>query len=353
MTVKILLLFVLYFCLLMEPVIASSPPAPVTAPLELRFQELVRDYNADPDRYKYTLPSVFGKAPLKRDYAKETLALAMANPSSAVAADALIWLFLIAPNDAQYVEACNILESYHFKSDKLDQICLVPYFANAVKEHLIFRLSKSSPCRNVRGNACYAIATANITTKPRLSIKLFKRIIKHYGSVQQISADKNAHVALATVAEKRMYDLLHFSAGCEAPPLAGTDVNGKTMNLTDFRSKIVMLVFFGHWCRPCRKLYPLEHMLLQQFQGRPFVILGVNSDSAETLQKLIADKTIEYPCWLDTGITDGRIAQQWHVSGWPSVFIIDHKGVIRFTVPGGDEKNLSQCISTLLAKLKK
>src|ERR1700682_1812683 len=99
-------------------------------------------------------------------------------------------------------------------------------------------------------------------------------------------------------------------------------------------------------------MYPHERSLVQKFQGQPFVILGVNSDPPEKLKKIIADKTVQWTCFLDGGSPGGPIAKQWHVRGWPTIFIIDHKGVIRITNPPRDEEGLSKCVSELLAKIK-
>jgi hypothetical protein len=76
-------------------------------------------------------------------------------------------------------------------------------------------------------------------------------------------------------------------------------------------------------------MYPHERSLVKQYEGRPFVIIGVNSDAdRETVKKATAQEKLTWRSFWDGGSTDGPIARQWNVSGWPTLYVIDHRGVI-------------------------
>ena len=76
-------------------------------------------------------------------------------------------------------------------------------------------------------------------------------------------------------------------------------------------------------------MYPHERSLVEKFQGRPFVILGVNSDASRELVKQVSEKEkLTWRSFWDGGSTDGPIARQWNVNGWPTLYLIDHRGVI-------------------------
>jgi hypothetical protein len=76
-------------------------------------------------------------------------------------------------------------------------------------------------------------------------------------------------------------------------------------------------------------MYPHERSLVKHFEGRPFVIIGVNSDAdRDTVKKAIAQEKLTWRSFWDGGSTDGPIARQWNVSGWPTLYVIDHHGVI-------------------------
>ena len=77
-------------------------------------------------------------------------------------------------------------------------------------------------------------------------------------------------------------------------------------------------------------MYPHERSLVERMKGRPFAIVGVNSDTnREELKKVMAKERITWRSFWDGGNTRGPIATKWNVSGWPTIYVIDHQGVIR------------------------
>ena len=76
--------------------------------------------------------------------------------------------------------------------------------------------------------------------------------------------------------------------------------------------------------------YPHERALVKQYESRPFMILGVNSDaSAQTARKAQEDESLNWPSFFDGGSAHGPIARQWQVSMWPHSVLIDHDGTVR------------------------
>ena len=90
--------------------------------------------------------------------------------------------------------------------------------------------------------------------------------------------------------------------------------------------------FFADWCPYCVKMYPEERELTEKLKGKPFAILGVNCDSQDTLRQILADKRVTWPCWSDGKV--GPITEQWQLTGFPLMFVIDHEGVIRHKFEG-------------------
>ena len=76
-------------------------------------------------------------------------------------------------------------------------------------------------------------------------------------------------------------------------------------------------------------MYPHERSLVKRLEGKPFVLLGVNSDPKDRLRKAVKQENLTWRSWWDGGSTGGPIASQWGIRGWPTLFLIDHKGVIR------------------------
>jgi hypothetical protein len=94
-------------------------------------------------------------------------------------------------------------------------------------------------------------------------------------------------------------------------------------------------------------MIPHERELVEKFHKEPFVLLGGNSDeSRSALAKIIKNERITWPNIFDGPKGKGEVARQWNVSGWPTLYIIDDKGVIRYRNPR--EKRLEDAIAKLL-----
>jgi cytochrome oxidase Cu insertion factor (SCO1/SenC/PrrC family) len=100
-------------------------------------------------------------------------------------------------------------------------------------------------------------------------------------------------------------------------------------------------------------MYGHERSLVQRYQDRPFVLLGVNTDAdAETLKQVQEKQHLSWRSWYDG--PGGPICQQWRVKGFPSIFLIDAKGVVRYQYNGApDGEELDRDIETLVKEVEK
>jgi hypothetical protein len=101
-------------------------------------------------------------------------------------------------------------------------------------------------------------------------------------------------------------------------------------------------------------MYPHERSLVEKLQGRPFVILGVNSDASRDLVKQVSEKEkLTWRSFWDGGSTDGPIARRWNVQGWPTLYLIDHTGTIVRQVGPQDDELIAQKVKEAEAAPKK
>lgn len=134
--------------------------------------------------------------------------------------------------------------------------------------------------------------------------------------------------------------------GKEAPDIEGTDIDGKPFKLSDYRGKVVFLDFWGHWCGPCRGMYPHNRNLLEVNKDKPFALLGVNvGDSPGLLQNLRKEGEITWRFWLDK---DDAITKAWDIEGFPTIYLIDQRGVVRFKFLGANVKAIDKALEQLL-----
>jgi hypothetical protein len=77
-------------------------------------------------------------------------------------------------------------------------------------------------------------------------------------------------------------------------------------------------------------MYPHERSLVKRLEGKPFVLLGVNSDKdRDELKKTMEKEQITWRSFWNGGSTQGPISTEWGVSGWPTLYVLDHQGKIR------------------------
>ena len=135
---------------------------------------------------------------------------------------------------------------------------------------------------------------------------------------------------LAEAASARLDDMQNLVAGKAAPEIDGVDFSGKPLKLTDYRGKVVVLVFWGSWCGPCMREVPHELALAERLKDKPFAVLGINCDEDRAAAvSAIKSERITWPNWHDGAPGAGLIAKRYHVRSYPTVFVIDGRGIIR------------------------
>jgi hypothetical protein len=97
-------------------------------------------------------------------------------------------------------------------------------------------------------------------------------------------------------------------------------------------------------------MYPHERSLVNRLRDKPFSLLGINSDkNLDELHAAMSQERITWRSWWDGGSTGGPIATFYGVRAWPTIYVLDHRGVIRYKDARGEE--LDRAVDTLLAEL--
>ena len=142
-----------------------------------------------------------------------------------------------------------------------------------------------------------------------------------------------------------------LAVGKEVPEIVGEDISGKSLKLSEFRGKVVVIDFWGFWCSACVRDIPHLRGLHDRLKAHPFVLLGVNSDAVrkDLLPRLSKEK-IAWRSWWDG--SGGPIARRWGTRAWPTTYVIDQKGIIRFKDVRGKalDKAVDQLIKEVASK---
>ena len=105
-------------------------------------------------------------------------------------------------------------------------------------------------------------------------------------------------------------------------PVAGHAAG--TLNLDNYRGKVVVLDFWASWCVPCRRSFPWMNEMQEKYGDDGLVIIAVNldnqaSDAERFLQQFPAKFSISYD-------HDRQLVHQYDVEAMPSSFLIDRDG---------------------------
>ncbi len=131
-----------------------------------------------------------------------------------------------------------------------------------------------------------------------------------------------------------------------APPVSFTDIAGKTVHLSDFAGKVVLLNLWATWCAPCRHEMPSLERLQERFGDKLAVLpvsqdLGGNKVVAPFVSKLGLAKLKVY---VDPKSTVGRA---FKVEGLPTSFLLDRHGRVLGRVEGEAQWDSSQMLAVV------
>ena len=98
-------------------------------------------------------------------------------------------------------------------------------------------------------------------------------------------------------------------------------------------------------------MYPHERSLVERLKDEPFALIGVNSDRdlAKLRPRLEKERITWRSFWNGPAGTRDQISGRFGVRGWPTIYIIDHDGVIRFMNKRGGA--MDEAVDELLAEM--
>jgi len=140
-----------------------------------------------------------------------------------------------------------------------------------------------------------------------------------------------------------------------APELApGTWINSEPLTLKSLRGRVVLIEFWTFGCYNCRNTLPFVKAWHERYASKGLTVIGVHSpeldgeEKIDNVQREVASLGIHYPVVTDN---DYETWREYNVNAWPTIFILDKTGKIRWAHVGeGAYDDAEKLIQKLLTK---
>lgn len=121
------------------------------------------------------------------------------------------------------------------------------------------------------------------------------------------------------------------------------DLQGNLVRLSDLEGKVVLLNFWGIWCKTCRHEIPHLVELDEKWREEGLVVLGADyGDSPEDLREFASELGMTYPI-----LVEDALAEAYEVLVYPTSVILDRKGRIRYRVEGYTQEGFDSMVAVV------
>lgn len=119
-----------------------------------------------------------------------------------------------------------------------------------------------------------------------------------------------------------------------APNIELPDLQGRRVNLQqDYAGKAVLLTFWATWCPHCVEEIPSMNRALKQLDPQRFAMVSVSyKDTPAIMRNFLRKTPMDFPVLMDL---DGQVSEQWKIYSFPSSFLIDRQGRVRYSINSG------------------
>ncbi len=128
-----------------------------------------------------------------------------------------------------------------------------------------------------------------------------------------------------TMAEAAPDNLPGLKVGEKAPDFELKTLEGKTVRLSDYRGKKVILNFWATWCPPCKAEMPDIQKYYTEADDN-VEILAVNIDPQYDVKKFVREANVTFPVLLDS---NDEVNTMYRILTIPTTYFIDGEGIIR------------------------
>ena len=123
-----------------------------------------------------------------------------------------------------------------------------------------------------------------------------------------------------------------LQVGDPAPDFKLTDLNGKEHQLSDYKGQGVFVNFWGTWCKPCEKEFPLMERQYQVYKDQGVQILAVNIAQSDFEVKQYAEqRDLTFPIVIDK---NKSVMEAYNIIPLPTTLLVNAEGNIEKIITG-------------------
>jgi thiol-disulfide isomerase/thioredoxin len=286
------------------------------------------------------------KMPKEADFLPRVHQLIANGAKDDVAGDVLA--FAVFGLDTKDEKVFSALSLHFVKTEKIKRFVQMamtgaPDNARSVLEKVL----AENPSKELKGMACFALGSMAFDKEGDMAAKeaetYFARVNKEFADVPA------GQGTLGEMAKGSLFELRNLKVGMPAPAAESKNLKGDKTTLADFRGKVVVLDIWATWCGPCKAMIPHEREMVEKFKTKPFALISVSADvQKKELEDFIAKEPMPWTHWWEG--PDASLIKQWNVRYFPTIYVIDAKGVIRHKGIRGEE--LEKAVEKLLSETK-
>lgn len=286
--------------------------------------------------------------------ASKVLELATENPKDATGFDAAAFIVQAAgkagATGGDVEKAVELIAEHHATNPKVKDMLVPAMGLGEAGEKLIKAVSEKATDKDTRGVAMLVRGVQlvraidedeadakKLTAQLDAATEQLNKAAKEAPDVK-IENDTVGKIAAAQIEKLKVMSALFV--GKPAPDVESLTLDGKKVKLSDSKGKVVLLDVWATWCGPCKEMIPHERELVKKFEGKPFELISVSVDNKkEALQKFLEGEKMPWTHWWQDG-QENPVMKEYRVRAFPTLYVIDHAGVIRHKWvgnPGNDK----------------
>lgn len=326
--------------------------------------DVIQEYKdaKSPEEAQKLIPKIqknLSKLP-REDFAKKAIALSKGmKPSDQGSFDSLVFaMSMVARSSNKEImkEAVELTLKDHSKNPKI--VSAFGFIATIPDgDSILEKIASKTDDRNVAGLAWYAITeklqqeTGDVGPKKAEELNkktelIYEKLAKDYADIPMA----NGRGTIGDTIKGALFELKNLSVGKVAPEVLCLNIDGdKDDKLSNYKGKVVVLDIWATWCGPCRAMIPHEREMNEKLKGKPFVFISISGDESKEILTTFLEK--EKMPWTHWFADRKGILKDWNIRFYPTMYILDHKGVIRAKGLRGEE--LEKKVNELVVEAEK